>query len=247
MALNIDKENLKVVDGVLTKFVDNSCEEMVIPEGVIELAKYSVSSVSASVLRIPSTVEVVRKCAILCAHHITTLCIENPQIYLEVGSIESLSNLKELYIGGQRIDSVITQEGGDVNCIYLEKYIGNDKSYSIDKDINAIGSKAFLDCKTLESVEFSQSVRYIDIWAFSGCSSLKEIIMTNSIKSISGYVFENCTSIRELTIPQSVYYIGYGAFRGWTRNQIIRVPSSFKKLRFLQKWRKGCKATIIYY
>ena len=247
MALNIDKENLKVVDGVLTKFVDNSCDEMVIPEGVIELAKCAITSVSARVLYIPSTVEVIRKCAILCAHHITTMYIENPQIYLEVGSIESLSGLRDLYIGGQRIDSVVTQKNGEVNYVYLEKYIGNDKSYRIDSDINAIGSKAFLNCKALESVEFSESVKYIDMWAFSGCSLLKEIRLTDSIRTISGYVFENCAAVRELTIPRSVYFIGYGAFRGWTRNQTIRVPSQFKKLRFLQKWRKGCKATIIYY
>ena len=40
MALNIDNEKIKVVDGVLTKYNDPFCEEIVIPDGVVETTKH---------------------------------------------------------------------------------------------------------------------------------------------------------------------------------------------------------------
>ena len=243
MALNIDNEKIKVVDGVLTKYNDPFAAEIVIPDGVTELAGYAIHSIEGKVMHIPASVEVIRKCAIFCTFNLETVYIENPQIYMEVRSFDCHSGIKNLYIGGQSIESVVTQNDDNV---WLEKYIGKDKSYSIDSDITVIGPKAFFNNVELESVVIPQSVRDIEMSAFRECTSLREINLPDSLRIISGYAFENCKNIRELTVPPSVHFMSYGVFRGWTRNQIIRVPSNFKKLRFLQKWRRGCKATIVY-
>ncbi|MDE5755737.1 MAG: leucine-rich repeat domain-containing protein [Clostridia bacterium] len=271
LKLNINEDRIKVVDGVLIEYKEQyRCEELIIPKGVIELGKSSIASSYAKVMYIPTSVDIISSDSILYAFNVTRLYIENPEIYLGVGSLEDLPKLKEIYIGGQKVDTVVTQKDGDKGKVYLERYVGNDKSYKIDDDINIIGTKAFINCENLESVEFSQSVCQIKMWAFQGCSSLREVKLSDSVNDIDGWafagctslaeinlsdsirsiwpgVFEGCTGIKELTVPLSVNYIASGAFKGWQRSQSIRLPRHFKKLRILQKWRKGCKAKIIYY
>lgn len=268
--LNIDRENLQVVDGVLIKYKERRNENVVIPEGVIEIGKYAIEMPFVKTLRLPLSVEIIRERWILTAFSLTTLYIDNPEVYLEVGCLESLKALKEIYIDGQKIDTVVTQ---DSERVYLEKYVGADKSYKIDGDVDAICAKAFMNNESLEAVEFPPSVKEIGMWAFKGCKALKEVNMgKSSVKSISGcafercvalekvimpdtlldisiHAFDGCVSIKELTLPLSVEYITHsiGVFKGWKRNQTIRIPRQFKKSRFLQKWRKGCRAKIIYY
>lgn len=247
--LNIDNDNFQVVDRVLIKCRDYQNQEIAIPKGVTELAPYSVCSTKAQVMYIPMSVDIIRKHAFLMARNITKLYIENPDIYLEVESLGNMINLKEVYIGGQRVEAVVTQEVDKKNWLCLEKYVGEDKSYVVDKDITVIGREAFSNCKNLESVEIPESVKYIETRAFSGCTSLKEVKMTNSIKDISLWAFEGCSAVRELTLPENIMELRLSgeAFKGWKRNQVIRAPKHLKKLKFMQRWRKGCKAKIIYY
>ncbi len=246
--LNIDNDNFKVVDRVLIKCRDYQNQKIVIPNGVTELASYSVSCTRAEVIYIPMSVDIIRKSAFVLTMNVTELYIENPDIYLEVGSLDYMMNLKEVYIGGQRVEAVVTQEV-DKNWLCLEKYVGEYKSYVVDKDITVIGREAFSNCKNLESVEIPESVKYIETRAFSGCTSLKEVKMTNSLKDISLWAFEGCSAVRELTLPENIMEqrLSGEAFKGWKRNQVIRAPKHLKKLKFMQRWRKGCKAKIIYY
>ena len=245
--LNIDKDNCKVVNNVLTKCNDYYNKDLIIPKGVMVLDRFSITSLYSTELIVPMSVEVIRRNAVAYASKITKLYIENPEIYLEVESLVGFLNLKEIYIGGERVDTVVTQKDGEKISVYLEKYVGNDKSYSIDNDIQAIGEKAFLNRSNLESVEIPSSVKTINSNAFKDCVSLKEINIPESVRNIWGWAFENCYGIGELTIPRSVDYLGIEAFKGWRRNQIIRVPSHLKRIKFKQRWRKGCNAKMIYY
>ena len=247
--ININDGRIQVVDRVLIKYWDYQNEEIVIPKGVTEVAKYSISITNAKVLHIPMSVDIIRSHAFLFAWNITKLYIENPDICLEVESLEALSNLKEVYIGGQRVETVVTQRSDKKNSVYLEKYVGEDKSYVVDDDITVIGNKSFSNCTTLESVEIPKSVEHIGTQAFGGCTALKEVNMSDSVNEISMWAFENCTSIRELTIPKNIedWRISSEAFKGWKSNQIIRAPKHLKKLRFKQRWRKKCRAKIVYY
>lgn len=290
--LNIDDGTFKVVDGVLTKCSEHNefCSELKIPDGVIDIEYLSISSWFAKALYVPKSVKIIREDWINLARRLTTLYIENPEIYMEAGCFKNLKQIKEIYIGGKKIEVLITQ-GEEV---HLEKYLGKDKSYRIDDDVEIIGSYAFSRCENLERVEFSKSVKDIDFWAFKDCATLKEIIVDGSIDQIGGkfefegckclqkivlndsirhidnsafkgcellqtvvlskslmYIwssaFEDCINIKQLVIPQSIISIAPEAFKGWRRNQTIRIPKRFKKLRILQKWRKGCKARIEYY
>ena len=248
--LNLDDDVIKVVDGVLQKYKDKiggiEITEIRIPEGVTDLGKHSIAVMNAEVMYVPASVKIIRSNSIIFAYKLKKIYIENPDICLEMGCINDLPKLKEIYIGGKKIDMVITQHPKAKN-FQIERYVGVDKSCKIDDDITTIGTRAFYHCETLESVEFSQSVRTIMMWAFEGCKALKEVKLPENLKFIVGGAFKGCKAIKEFTVPRSVLSIGEGTFEGWRRRQKIRVPLRFKMKRNLQDWRKGCKARIKYY
>ncbi len=248
--LNFDDGVVQVVDGVLQKYKDIGrikFSEIRIPEGVTDLGKYSIAVMDAEVMYVPASVEIIRSNSIIYAYELKRIYIENPNICLEMGCINDLPKLKEIYIGGQKIDAVITRHNKDEDSIQLERYIGTDKSYKIEDDITVIGIRAFYNCETLEKVEFSQSVCTIMSCAFEGCKALKEVQLPENLKFIVGGAFKGCKAIKEFTVPRSVISLGVGAFEGWRRRQTIRVPLRYKTKKNLQEWRNGCKAKIKYY
>ena len=128
---------------------------------------------------------------------------------MEAGCFKNLKQIKEVFIGGKKIDVLITQ--GEEVC--LEKYLGKDKSYRIDDDVEVIGSYAFSSCENLARVEFSKSVKNIDFWAFKDCATLKEIIVDGSIDQIGGkWMFEGCKSLQKIVLNDSVRHIDANAY-----------------------------------
>ena len=77
-------------------------------------------------------------------------------------------------------------------------------SITIPNNVTKIGQAAFQNCKRLESVKIPNSVVSVGQNAFSGCSGLTSITISNSLTTISGSVFANCSSLTSVTIPNSV-------------------------------------------
>ena len=75
-----------------------------------------------------------------------------------------------------------------------------------------IGSDAFSDCSSLESIIIPDSVTSIGEYAFDYCSSLESIIIPDSVTSIGEGAFYDCLSLTSITIPNSVTSIGENAF-----------------------------------
>ena len=249
--LNIDNDDWWIEDGVLEgcRIVDD-VEKVKVPDGVIEMGSYSFDACGIRSLYLPMSVRTISEGAFEGCYKLEKLYIENPDIVLESGCLLGLESLKSVYIGRQKID-VIVADGeygiGDQRGNCLERYLGDDEAYKVDDDIKRIGETAFINNSTLREVVIPPSVVEIDDNAFSNCSALSQVELPDTLEIIDRYVFQNCTNIKEIKIPKSVYSILDGAFCGWKNNQTIYVPLDFKKIKFLQKWRRGCKANIIYY
>ena len=80
--------------------------------------------------------------------------------------------------------------------------------------VETIGSRAFLECKALTTVDFGNSVKTIDEFAFAVCEQLQNFTLTNSLTSIARCAFDGCYSITALNIPSSINAIGLHAFQG---------------------------------
>ncbi len=79
------------------------------------------------------------------------------------------------------------------------------KKVVISGTINKIGSCAFANCETLESVEFNDlNMTEIGWGAFYNCKKLFAISIPSRISHIGAIAFANCESLTSVVIPQRV-------------------------------------------
>ncbi len=221
---NLDDDKWTIEEGSLESFHDFDAEEVYVPEGVTEIELYAFWTMSElKAIYFPKTVKELWKDAVGGCDKLTKLVFENANVKFEVNSISGNEFLEEVYIGGEKKDVIYSTS--DDNKRYLEKYLGVDSEFSIEDGICGISSYAFANRKSLFELNIPDSIEFIDDSAF-----------------------ENCTNIKEIKLPNTgVLSIRPYAFRGWTENQTIYAPSCLKGIKFFQKWRKGCKANVIYY
>lgn len=112
-------------------------------------------------------------------------------------SVDFPKNLKCIYNNAfqdcSKPDNVVLPDG-------LES-IGNNEYYS----------NSFAGCRSLKTIQFPPSLKYIGGFAFDYCSSLEEISLPG-LDRIDRCAFEGCTSLKEVRIPSTLQNIGDGAF-----------------------------------
>lgn len=93
--------------------------------------------------------------------------------------------------------------------------------------LTTIGSRAFENCTSLESVTFERSFTTLGSYAFAGCSSLAEIELPAGLTSLGDYAFQGCSSLESVVIDGSsqLEYIGADLFRGCTSLASISLES----------------------
>ena len=141
-----------------------------------------------------------------------------------------------------KADNASTKTIGDYECTWdpamtttnIVKYKGSDANVTIPTELGgrkvcAIGSLAFENCTSLETVVISDGIMHIHDSAFQGCSNLKNIIIPDSVENIYSYAFKDCSSLTAITIPEGVPEIQYRAFGGCTELQKVTLPASSLK------------------
>jgi hypothetical protein len=95
----------------------------------------------------------------------------------------------------------------------------------LDKTINEINANAF-NGSTLESVTIPDSVTRIGPGAFAEIRTLKSITFGNSIKYIDSQAFYNDSGLESILLPASLKKIGYGAFTNTSSLKVIKIDES---------------------
>lgn len=92
--------------------------------------------------------------------------------------------------------------------------------------VSRIGSRAFMDCAELLSIEIPNSITSIGEAAFFRCSELTSITIPNSVKKIGGFAFHGCSNLKSISIPNGVSTIKTSTFAGCTGLISIKIPRS---------------------
>ncbi|MBR4752519.1 MAG: leucine-rich repeat domain-containing protein [Thermoguttaceae bacterium] len=129
------------------------------------------------------------------------------------GSFPSIETLQSIETSPnsasfRSIDGVLFSKDGTVlvKCP-SGKILG---TYVVPAGVKEIANQAFMNNKTLTSVEIADGVETIGANAFLGCSSLTRILVPKSVKRIGNYAFNNPAS--SLTIRgYNASYAGYYA------------------------------------
>lgn len=96
--------------------------------------------------------------------------------------------------------------------------------------ISSIGSSAFVNCSSLETVVWSKGLKSIGQFAFSGCSSLLTAILPEGLESIGADGFASCAAMTEISLPQTLTTIGEAAFAACDNLTSIDIPSGIKTI-----------------
>lgn len=86
------------------------------------------------------------------------------------------------------------------------------QSVAIPDSVTAIGSYAFRECASLTDVTIGSGVETIEKQAFAKCASLENVVIKDGVAMIGETMFWECPLIK-IIIPGSVTSIGANAFR----------------------------------
>lgn len=116
--------------------------------------------------------------------------------------------------------------GKPVTVIDEDAFCESDiTSISIPWTVTKIDEDAFVDCKNLTKVTFSEGLRYIATSAFYGCSALESLTLPASLERVSDYAFRGCASLKEVLILGNTT-LGNGAFEDCISLKSLTVRSS---------------------
>lgn len=97
----------------------------------------------------------------------------------------------------------------------------------IPDGVTSISDAAFFGFKSIKSVTFAPSVKYIGTMAFDH-TSVEKVVIPSNVERISNRAFAGCFDLKELTIENGVKEIGPGAFGDCLDLTKVSIPGSVK-------------------
>lgn len=168
---------------------DQLTKNLVIPEGIDFVRKYSFCNVNIDTLSLPSTLS-----------------------HFDVNSFINRDSIK--YIVVNPLNKVFDSRE-DCNAIIetaTNRLVFGGNISTIPNSIESIGDSAFYGCRSMTDISIPESVCSIGKYSFWCCFKLVEINIPNGVKEIGDYTFYRCISLTEVNIPSSVTSIGNSAF-----------------------------------
>ena len=153
----------------------------------------------------------------VCAHSIEVANAQGVTIYYNW-----TNNQTELTVTfkGSYYDSYSNEYSGDI--IIPSSVTYNENTYPV----TGINSSAFIDCTSLQSINFPSSLVSIGSYAFAGCSSLQSIDFPQSLVSIGSYAFAGCSGLQSAPAIPLGCTLGNQIFNNCTGLTVV----SLKKL-----------------
>jgi hypothetical protein len=114
---------------------------------------------------------------------------------------------------------------------WINDYAGSIKRVVVENGVTGIGSKAFMNCTAMESVDLG-SVQYIGWYAFRGCTALGGVAIPNTVLQTWSGCFENCTSIGWINIGSGLTELCPWMFAGCSSAGFwwVHIPANIKTI-----------------
>jgi hypothetical protein len=96
-----------------------------------------------------------------------------------------------------------------------------------DPSVVEVADKAFEDCRQLREVVLNDELQKIGSAAFDNCKSLDSIRLPSAVAEICSGALYNCENLRELVLNDGLTKIGRSAFWLFKSLESITFPSKF--------------------
>ena len=103
--------------------------------------------------------------------------------------------------------------------------------------ITSIEKHAFYGCKSLKSIVLPKNLTSIGDCTFNECESLESIVLPENLTSIGECAFWECKSLKSIVLPKNLTSIGKYAFNGCESLESIVLP---KNLTSIGEWAFEC-------
>ena len=178
--------------------------------------------------------------------HLETIVIPNSITSIGRCAFIALSNLKEVFMRGESLYSVIEPEipreefyskyGGNGNITDIGDsaffYCWNLSQVEFSADLERIGRRAFMNCG-IRHADLGFNIKTIGTEAFQNAPHLATVDLSHAtqLDTIGNNAFADCIALESITVPASVSYLGSSAFRTCTALRTAILHNSPSVLR----------------
>lgn len=151
------------------------------------------------------------------------------------GAITDIPTLESCFVedGNQyysSLDGVLFNQRDGVLTLMLYPASKTATHYTVPDGVTIIGTSAFSQCTSLQSVSLPEGVYALAGYAFSGCTSLDSVKLPRALKMVMLYAFKNCTSLKTVYFSSSVpnseqVSLSHYAFSGCTALEQVYLPN----------------------
>ena len=103
-------------------------------------------------------------------------------------------------------------------------------SVVLPNSILFIGTGAFQECVSLETVDFGAGLKSIGEEAFSNCRSLKSVTIPDNVETILQDGFGFCDNLEEVNLGTGLKVLGEFAFEGCDKLKAITIPDKMETI-----------------
>lgn len=171
----------------------------------------------------------------------------NKIVFLSTSSAKMITSLDFDYYETSQGEIYINKYKGkgkefiDLQRIFFNKIVKAICSYafsdsdivgiSIPDTVSLIESRAFLNCKNLNTIKLSKKLKTLEDETFRGCSNLSFVEFGSNVNKIGDSCFDGCSSLLAIDFPAGLKEIGKGAFSQCGSLTYIGLPNSLKSIK----------------
>lgn len=220
---------------------------LVIPDGVVRIAKESLEDLKIVEVVVPDTVEYLDGNVFNSNQYLEEITLSNSITVIESNSFGACFNLKRvklpkklIRIEREAFNSVGLKEIEIPNtCKYIEKAAFSGcadlKAAKLSRNLETLGEEAFEYCSSLTEVHFNGNRKLFKIMrnTFADCPKLKQIDLPDTVAKIGNQAFYHCAELTKIKIPKDCYCIGEQAFEKCIGLKEVEFNSA---LRIIGRW-----------